>query len=99
MEINSLTLGANMMRDFEILNGEGSGTLTRAQTYERGNAATNLTVGSGAPLSRFRSCSRLAGRFTASVDGSASTDTSWYRAAAPRRRSHSAQSPTSRHSA
>ena len=77
------TLGADMLRDFEILNGEGSGTLTLtgAQTYERVNAATDLTVGSGASLTapvvfgvadnRFT----IAGRFAGSVDGGAGTDT------------------------
>ncbi len=76
------TLGADMLRDFEILNGEGSGTLTLtgAQTYERVNAATNLTIGSGASLTapvvfgaadnRFT----VAGRFAGSVDGGAGTD-------------------------
>lgn len=77
-------LGADMLRDFEILNGEGSGTLTLtltgAQTYERVNAATNLTIGSGASLTapvvfgaadnRFT----VAGRFAGSVDGGAGTD-------------------------
>lgn len=77
------TLGADMLRDFEILNGEGSGTLTLtgAQTYERVNAATNLTVGSGASLTapvlfgaadnRFT----VAGTFAGSVDGGAGSDT------------------------
>lgn len=77
------TLGADMLRDFEILNGEGSGTLTLtgAQTYERVNAATNLTIGSGASLTapvvfgaadnRFT----IAGRFAGSVDGGAGSDT------------------------
>ncbi len=76
------TLGADMLRDFEILNGEGSGTLTLtgAQTYERVNAATNLTIGSGASLTapvvfgaadnRFT----VAGRFAGSIDGGAGTD-------------------------
>ncbi len=77
------TLGADMLRDFEILNGEGSGTLTLtgAQTYERVNAATNLTIGAGASLkapvvfgaadNRFT----IAGRFAGSVDGGAGSDT------------------------
>ncbi len=77
------TLGADMLRDFEILNGEGSGTLTLAgtQTFERVNAATNLTVGSGASLTaavvfgaadnRFT----VAGSFAGSVDGGAGRDT------------------------
>ena len=76
------TLGNDMLRDFEILNSEGSGTLTLtgSQTYERITAATNLTVGSGASLTapvvfgpgdnRFT----IAGTFVGSVDGGAGTD-------------------------
>ncbi|WP_380784337.1 autotransporter outer membrane beta-barrel domain-containing protein [Sphingomonas sp. R86520] len=77
------TLGNDMLRDFEILNSEGNGTLTLtgAQTYERLNAVANLTVGPGASLTapvvfgagnnRFT----IAGTFAGSVDGGAGTDT------------------------
>lgn len=77
------TLGTDMLRDFEILNSEGNGTLTLtgAQNYERVDAATNLTVGSGASLTapvvfgagdnRFT----IAGAFAGSVDGANGTDT------------------------
>ncbi|MDD1453027.1 hypothetical protein NHF48_022270 [Sphingomonas sp. H160509] len=77
------TLGTDMLRDFEILNSEGNGTLTLtgAQSYEHVNAAANLTVGSGASLmapvefgagdNRFT----IAGAFAGSVDGGNGTDT------------------------
>ena len=77
------TLGADMLRDFEILGSEGTGTLTLTgtQAYQRVTAITNLTVGSGASLSapvvfaagdnRFM----VAGNFAGSVDGGAGTDT------------------------
>ena len=77
------TLGTDMLRGFEILNSEGNGTLTltSAQSYERVNAATNLTIGSGASLTapvvfgagdnRFT----IAGAFAGSVDGGNGTDT------------------------
>lgn len=80
--VGDRTLGADMLRDFEILNGEGSGTLTLtgAQTYERVNAVTNLTIGSGASLTApvvFGAADKrftVAGRFAGSVDGGAGTD-------------------------
>ncbi len=77
------TLGTDMLRDFEILGSEGTGTLTLTgtQAYQRVTAATNLTVGQGASLTapvifgasdnRFT----INGIFAGSVDGGAGTDT------------------------
>ncbi|MET0374793.1 MAG: autotransporter domain-containing protein, partial [Rhizorhabdus sp.] len=77
------TLGNDMLRDFEVLNSDGTGTLTLtgSQTYERVAAATNLAVGPRASLTapvvfgagdnRFT----IAGNFAGSVDGGAGTDT------------------------
>nr|MBA4770279.1 autotransporter outer membrane beta-barrel domain-containing protein [Sphingobium sp.] len=77
------TLGTGLLTGFEILNSEGTGTLTLtgAHVYVAVNAGTNLSVASGASLSapvifgagdnRFT----IAGGFAGSVDGGAGTDT------------------------
>lgn len=76
------TLGAGLLTGFEILNSEGTGTLTLtgAHVYDVVNASTGLTIASGASLkapvtfgagdNRFT----IAGGFTGSVDGGAGND-------------------------
>ncbi len=77
------TLGAGLLTEFEILNSEGTGTLTLtgAHVYDAVNASTGLTIASGASLkglvtfgagdNRFT----IAGGFAGSVDGGAGNDT------------------------
>ncbi|MBG6121015.1 uncharacterized protein with beta-barrel porin domain [Sphingobium sp. JAI105] len=76
------TLGAALLTEFEILNSEGTGTLslTDAHVYDAVNVGTNLAVASGASLrapvifgaddNRFT----IAGGFAGSVDGGAGND-------------------------